>query len=425
MGSHPKLGVVVCCMLGVVGCMSPAQEQAQQGIEAFQRCDLRSASQDFDAAHNLDTSRADYALAYALSTIAVLPEDPAVTAVLVRLGFDGPIDTSLLWGKGGVLDQLTSRTATCQSVSDYLRNGLPYPAAKSNGPTAASIVRDSTLNGNDFVAAAAALDPRLGKIVDALEQGAGGMSEMDLQGGCGVGAVHLEAPELYGLAAFLEALRASVQALQGYDWGLTATLMLDDTSGHEMQQADAFNAHLFHLTSAAAVGASLPTFVHAIELLQHGLTAAASIKSRPANSLFDWAQVPANVLADLQTLADSAHQMLTTSGLQPLPFTSPTLSVDARSFFDMPADMTGVQPAIWSAVPITGVAGTSGYSLQSAYTAGVDMRLAPRFSPDPFASGAPSFSFGLSDRWQNISSDTWKAAFDPGGRWEMVYGCSN
>jgi hypothetical protein len=174
-----------------------------------------------------------------------------------------------------------------------------------------------------------------------------------------------------------------------------------------------------------AVSASLPLFAHAVELLQRGLMAASSIKSRPANSLFDWTQMPANVLADLQTLADATQQMLNQPGLQPLPFTSPALSFNARSFFDMPADMAGVQPPIWSAVPITGGSGTSGYNLQSASTAGVDARLAPRFSPDPFASGAPSFSFGLSDRWQNISSDQWKAAFDPGGRWEMVYGCSN
>ena len=421
---HQRLGIAMLSLFGAAGCMSPAEENAQQGLEAFQRCDLRSASQDFDTAHNLDTSRADFALAYALSTVAVLPEDQAVTNVLVRLGFVGPIDTSLFWGKGGVLDQLNSRTATCQSVWDYIDNGIPYPAAKSGGPTAASIVRDATLNGNDFVAAAAALDPRLKKIVDALEQGAGGMSEMDLQGGCGTGNVHLEAPELYGLAAFLEALRASVQAAQGYDWGLAATLVLD-TSGHEVQEADALNAHMFHLTNAAAVTASLPTFVHAVELFQRGLTAAAAIKSRPANSLFDWTQMPANALADLQTLADSAHQLLTTPGLQPLPFTSPSLSVDGQSFFDMPADMTGVQPPIWSAVPWTDSTGASGYNLQSASTAGADARLAPRFSPDPFASGAPSFSFSLSDRWQNITSDQWKAVFDPGGHWEMVYSCSN
>ena len=82
------LAVTAIALGGLGGCATKAEQQAQDGLTAFQQCDLRSASQSFSSAHALDPSRADFALAYALSTIAVLPEDPNVTAVL---GLHGPL----------------------------------------------------------------------------------------------------------------------------------------------------------------------------------------------------------------------------------------------------------------------------------------------------------------------------------------------
>jgi hypothetical protein len=419
----PVVTVAVLLFSGAGGCATPAEQQAQSGLAAFQNCDLRGASKAFDAAHALDSSRADFALAYALSTLAVLPEDPAITSVLTRLGFTSGIDTSVFWGSGGVFDQLASRTATCQSVSDYIAARFPYPAVKKNGPSAASLVTDSTLNGNDFVAAAVAIDPRLSKLASALEQAAGGVSDVDIEGGCGVGKVHIEAPELYGLAAFVEMFRATIQVAEGYDWGIAATLALD-TSGHEQQFTDALNAHIFHLKGAAAIQNAASTAQHAVKLFEQGLSSISNIKSRPANSLFDWTKMPQNVLADLQMLAGSADQMLSTSGLQGLPFFSPALMMNLRSFFDMPVDLTNVSPPIWSAVPWTDASGNSGVNVESS-SMGVEALLVPRFSPDPFASGAPSYSLTLSNRWNNIPSDTWHSVFDPDKRWENAYGCSN
>jgi hypothetical protein len=420
------LAVSAVCLAAVVsplgGCATPAEQKAQDGLTAFKNCDLRSASSDFDQAHALDPSRPDFALAYALSTIAVLPEDPAITAFLQRIGFTGALDTSALWGSGGVLDQLASGNATCQSVSDYLRAHIPYAPAQTNGPSAVSVIRDPSVSADDALAAAAALSPRLEKLVSALEQSASG-GDVDIEGGCGVGKVHIQEPELYGLAAALELLRATIQAGQGYDWALSLTLLFD-TSGHEQAYVDALNAHLLHLKNSGAVGAAQPIAIHAVQLFQKGLNAAAGVTSRPANSLFDWTKMPAGTLVDLQTLAGSALQMLSIPGPQPVAYYTPALRLDGQSFFTNPVDMAGVQPPMFSAVPWSDASGQSGYSVDSSAT-GADNLIAPRFSPSPFGQNAPSYSFGLSDRWSNFTSDDWLAAFDPDRKWDNVYRCSN
>jgi hypothetical protein len=98
--------------------------------------------------------------------------------------------------------------------------------------------------------------------------------------------------------------------------------------------------------------------------------------------------------------------------------------MDAQSFFTSPVDFTGVTPPPWSAVPWSDSFGNSGVDVHSTLT-GVDPLLEPRFSPDPFPSGSPSYTFELPNRWQNITSDAWSAAFDPDRRWESAYGCSN
>lgn len=407
----------------LAGCASPAEQQAEQGLTAFQNCDLRSAARSFDSAHSLDPSRPDFALAYALSTIAVLPEDPNVTAVLERLGFTAAIDTSMIWGNGGVITQLSSRNATCQSVGDYLRAHLPYAPAQKNGPTAASVVKDTNLTGNDFVAAGVALLPRLEKLVAALEQGAGSTSGFDITGGCGVGTIHIEAPEVYGLASLLEWLVALIQTAEGYDWGVPATLALDP-SGQEVEYAAQLNAHVFRLMDPTSLKTAASTALHAAVLLHKGVLAAQGVSSRPANSLFDWPAAPRNVLSDMNAFASGLQNMLSTQGPQALPFVSPGLSMDTLSFFDSPVDLSGAQPPIWSAVSSSGSSSSSGTFLQTT-GAGVDPLLAPRFSPDPFASGAPSESFTLFSGWQNVTSDSWTAAFDPDKRWDNAYGCTN
>jgi hypothetical protein len=412
------------------GCMTPAEQQASDGLTAFKACDLRTASADFEAAHTLDTSRADFALAYAMSTLAVLAEDPAVTALLLRLGF-GPaptrrsvvIDTSIFWGPTGVLNQLSTGTSTCQSINNYLDAHIAYAPLQDNGPSAASVIADPTLTGDDFVAAAAALSPRLDELVQALEMAAGsGAAETDITGGCGVGTVYIEAPELYGLAAGLELVRAAIQVGQGYDWGVAATLAFD-YSGREPQMATALNAHILHVISAASVGAAAPTAAHAVQLFQRGLTAAAAITQRPPNSLFDWAQMPPGTIADLQNLAGAAETMLTVGGKQTVPYCTPALTMNGLSFFNTPVDATNLQPPIWSAVPWSDPSGDSGVDIDSS-SQGLETQVENRFSPNPFATGA-TFSCTAPDSLTSVSSDAWTAVFDPDKRWDNLYMCMN
>jgi hypothetical protein len=420
------VGVTAIVLGGLaVGCETKAEQQAQDGLADFQQCDLRAASQSFANAHSLDPSRADFALAYALSTVAVLPEDPNVTAVLERMGFTQPIDTSKFWGSGGVFDQLSTRDASCQSVSDAILAAIPYAPAQKDGPSAASVVSDTTLDGNDFVTAALAIEPRLQKVVSALEQGAGAMSEFDITGGCGVGTIHIESPEVYGLASFLEWTVATIQAAAAYDWGVQATLAFD-SSGQETTYVTELNAHILHLLpgSGATLAASLQSAQHATALLQKGIVAALAIKTRPANSLFDWPAVPPGVLADMQTLALGLNQLLAASGPQALPFFMPGLAMDAQSFFTTPVDFTNANPPIWSAVPWSDSYGDSGYNITASSDV-LDSQLESRFSPDPFSTTAPGYSFELGNRWQNITSSAWSAAFDPDHRWENAYGCAN
>jgi hypothetical protein len=412
------------------GCMTPAEQQASDGLTAFKACDLRTASADFEAAHTLDTSRADFALAYAMSTLAVLAEDPAVTALLLRLGF-GPapsrpsvvIDTSIFWGSAGVLNQLATGNSTCQSITQYLDAHITYAPLQDNGPSAASVIADPTLTGDDFVAAAAALSPRLDSLVQALEMAAGsGAAETDITGGCGVGTVHIEAPELYGLAAGLELVRAAIQVGQGYDWGIAATLAFD-YSGREQQMTAALNAHILHVISAASVSAAAPTAAHAVQLFQKGLTAAAAITQRPANSLFDWAQMPAGTIADLQALAGAANTMLTVGGKQAAPDCTPTLAMDGLSFFNMPVDATNLQPPIWSAVPWSDPSGESGVDIDSS-SQGLQPQIENRFSPNPFATGA-TVNCTAPRSLTSVTSDAWTAVFDPDKRWNDLYMCMN
>jgi hypothetical protein len=122
------MAAILCVCATGAGCTTPAEGKAMEGLAAFKSCDLRAASTAFDAAYKLDSTRADFALAYALSTLAVLAEDPAVTAILERLGFGGPVDTSIVWGPGGALDQLAAHNAKCGTLWDSVVAKIPYAA---------------------------------------------------------------------------------------------------------------------------------------------------------------------------------------------------------------------------------------------------------------------------------------------------------
>ncbi|MGD0679824.1 MAG: hypothetical protein ABSC94_30940 [Polyangiaceae bacterium] len=86
---------------------------------------------------------------------------------------------------------------------------------------------------------------------------------------------------------------ATIQAAAAYDWGIQASLALD-TSGQETTYVAALNAHILHLLpgSSTTLSASLQSAQHATALLEKGIAAVQTIKTRPANSLFDWPALP-------------------------------------------------------------------------------------------------------------------------------------
>jgi hypothetical protein len=431
------VGVTCVLLAGVSNCSTStsgppeavAGASAADGLAAVATCDLRTASQDFETAHDFDPTRADYALAYALSTLAVLAEDPAVTTVLMRLGFTGPIDTSIVWGKGGALDQWASHTASCQSIWTYLGDSLPYAPAHENGPSADSVITDPTVSGNDVLAALVAISPRIQKIESALEQAAGSMKSATLSTGCGAStSFTVQSPELYALAAFLDALVAGIQAAQGYDWGVPLnelTTSSSDTAAELQMVAGDYNAHLFHMTNASALAAALPIAQHALALAQSALAAAGAVTSDPPNALFAWADAPTNVVEDLTTLVQGSSVILSNMGLQPLPFVSPPLSVDGASFFLNPVDATNASPPIWSYEMFdSSYPYASGAIVSTAD--GVTSQTMPRLSPYPWMNSyTTQFMLTLGMRWQNVASDTATDVFDPNGRWESLFGCSD
>lgn len=93
--------------------------------------------------------------------------------------------------------------------------------------------------------------------------------------------------------------------------------------------------------------------------------------------------------------------------------------MNARSFFDDPATLAGATPPIWSVY-------TDSYG--SRYVASdnsaLENAIRPYFSPDPFASTAPSYSWSFFDRTSAaMTSDSWEAVFNPEDRWSSLYGC--
>ena len=115
--------------VALAGCPSPADQSAMRGVDALEQCDVRAARDAFQQAREEGSSRADVALAAALTDIVTLPEDPAFTALAPRLGFDRPIDMAIFWGADGLLDRL-ARMQTCEQVNAGFLDRFPHPSVR-------------------------------------------------------------------------------------------------------------------------------------------------------------------------------------------------------------------------------------------------------------------------------------------------------
>lgn len=411
--------LVAVLLLG--GCLSAVDQRAQDGVHALDACDMRAANTAFADARAMDATRTDIALAYALTEIGLLVEDPALTAIAPRLGFDRPIDSSLLWGHDGLLDRL-SHHASCDSVSQLFHQRFPHPSARPMGPDFLSTV-DATLTLGDARTALLALSPRLHHIAQALEVAASGMDAngVTLAGGCGIGSTptRVQAPELLALAAGLEAVRAAVQLALAYDGAMPIRLFFASPSGHESEQAAALNAHILRVTDAAQAEAARPLLEDAVTIAQHAVDAARAIHTHQSDAVFDWTALPSSVLDDVSAFVAAAEIALPTDGTTatPIPRLGPMpLGIRIGSFFTAPYDM-GATGALWS------VQTDSLGPYVRFDSAGFQSGFASRFDSDPWATGAPSRSFQIDWSFRGSSPSPFSAAFDPAQRWTTGFSC--
>jgi len=134
----------------LLGCASNAQQKAQDGAKALAACDMRTAHQDFSDAYSMDSNDPQIALAFALTDLTLLAEDPALETLRPRFGFTKPFDTTFLWEKGGFMDLASQKTTTCGTLGDLAQANLAHPSIAKTNPTPFLDTLDKTLTFGDL-----------------------------------------------------------------------------------------------------------------------------------------------------------------------------------------------------------------------------------------------------------------------------------
>jgi hypothetical protein len=390
--------------------MNGAQSRAKEGVDLLNQCDMRGAHQKFVEAYGMDSSDPSIALAFALTDVVFIAEDPALEELRPRFGFTAPFDTTWLWSKGGLLDRALMG-GMCQSLIDFAKQHIAHPSIQDNGPDVLSTI-DETLTFGDLQNALVMLAPRFEKLSQAFSLAAknAGDDGVELAGGCGVQKQRLQRPELYALAAAFSVTNASVTITRAYDGAIPFRLAIDPTN-RTKQWADMMNAHWLHVVDASKLSDGRTALRRSLDLAITAIGAAQKVKTTPPNAVIDWTQFPSTVLSDALTIAQAAHDALDQKDMA-LPFVSPMMTVDGPSFFDQPIELAPVAPPIFN--------GDTG-SIQYDWTV-AKQRIGPRLSPDPFTSSA-SFSWTVTDRWTATNRDQWAHTFDPSGHFTMTYSC--
>lgn len=380
---------------------------------------MRTAHQDFSAAYDEDSSDPSIALAFALSDVTLLAEDPALETLRPRFGFTQPFDTTFLWKQGGLLDQLSQKTATCSSLGDFVRSNLSHPSLAKTNPTPFLDTLDKTMTLGDLRAAGLALSPRLDKLSAALKTAADatGADGVEIKGGCGAADFVLQKPELYALAGAFTLMHAVFQLLAVYDgnvdvWALFTEIAGD--SGAESQFVSDMNASFLHVADASQAPAAKDLWEHAFDLFGSAIGAARAVKTTPPNAIVDWTSFPAPILADAAQLAQAAHDVF--EGPTAIPFLSPAVTVDGPSLISSPLELAPLTPAAFALDANGDVTFDSDP---------VTARLGARMTPDPFQSGG-SYSWSFVDDVSNATDaqpDWWQPTFDPNKRFTSTYSC--
>jgi hypothetical protein len=410
----------LCGAVLVLGCGSDAQHKAQDGANALAACDMRTAHQDFSDAYGMDSNDPQIALAFALTDLALLAEDPALETLRPRFGFTAPFDTTFLWKKGGFMDLASQKTTTCGALGDLARANIAHPSLATTNPTPFLDTLDKTLTFGDLRDAGLALSPRLDKIAGALETAAKGVDSggVSLSGGCGTGNMTLQKPELLALAGALELLHAIFQLAATYDGSLRVHPLFMQIAGETGEESDLvtdLNAAFLHVKDPTQMNAMVPIWQHAFDLFGQAIAAAQAVTKTPANAIIDWTSFPKPILADAAQLATASHDAFTASSPTTIPFLTPAVTVDGASLVSSPLELAPLTPAAWT---------LNGTSIDFTFD-GMKAKMGARFSPDPFSSNA-SYSWTFIDDISNATnaSPNWgSATFDPGARFSSGFAC--
>jgi hypothetical protein len=402
----------------VFGCASSAQQRAQDGVNALAACDMRTAHQAFSDAYGMDASDPQIALAFALTDLTLLAEDPALETLRPRFGFTKPFDTTFMWQKGGFMDLASQKTTTCGALGDLVRANVAHPSLARTNPTPFLDTIDKTLTFGDLRDAGLALSPRLDKVSQALETAANatGSDGVALSGGCGAGNLTLQKPELLALAGALSLLHAAFQPAATYDGSVRVWpvfMQIASEAGAETDFVADMNASFLHVKDASQMNATVPIWQHAFDLFAQAIAAAEAITKTPANAVIDWTSFPKPILDDGKVLAQAAHDAFTAKTA--IPFLSPAVTVDGPSLVTAPLELAPLSPAAFS---FNGTDVTFTFDPMQA-------KLGARFSPDPFSSNA-SYTWSFTDDVSNATNaqpNWWTPTFDPGQRFTSTYAC--
>jgi hypothetical protein len=301
---------------------------------------------------------------------------------------------------------------------------VPHPSVKKRGPDLLKTI-DPTLTLGDLRGALRGIAPRLARIAQALETSANSAeSSFELEGGCGVGKLTVQKPELLAAAASIEAIRAALQMSEAYDGDINVTTLLGSTSTEA--QANAYvammNQHFLRATNPGALEAGRPILVRALGLTGRAVDEANAITATPANPIVDWRAFPRDVLADIKTYADAARTGLATKDAVEIPLVTPRLTVTLDSFLSNPLDLS--KTPLWSTKQTPATEFSPAYVSVSFDGTAFEKQVESRFSVGAF-SNKTNYVWVAGDRLGDVRSKTWEATFDPGKRFSMQYNCTS
>ena len=260
---------------------------------------MRTANTEFDDAFTRSPDDLDAAMGFGLTELLLLAEDDNLNRALRTLGFSADVDAEdLVFGDNALFDRLTR--GTCEDLTPFLESQLRYPPMWDGDDGADLVKADATVG--DLLEEVSKMAPRLERIASAFEAAGelvDGSYDVELSGSCGggLGRVAFQAPELYGMASLLTAVRASVVAAEGYDWALP---LEDLFVGNERTLRDLYNQHLLFVVDADRIKRAGDIVVAAIDLADRGLAEASRISGPVEDQLFDWSRLDRGVIADLR-----------------------------------------------------------------------------------------------------------------------------